>query len=98
MLQQRKCFTELSGGVRGVDSERTPGFREFFAVGLEDEREVSVARSGELEGVLQLHLPRSALQQVSAAHHVGHFLRGVVHDHGKLIRERTIAPANNRVT
>ena len=61
MLQERKRFAELSAGMCRVDGERTPGFREFFAVGLQDEREVAVAGGRKLEGFLQLHLPCSAL-------------------------------------
>ena len=63
MLQQCQRFAELSTGESGLDSERTPGFREFFAaVGLQDEGQVAVAGGGKLEGFLQLHLPCSALQ------------------------------------
>lgn len=98
MLQQCERLTELSAGTCRLDSERTPGFREFFAaVGLQDEGEVRVARGGKLEGFLQLHLPGSALQKIGATHYIGDTLRRVVHDHGKLIRKCTIASANDRI-
>ena len=98
MLQQCQRFAELSTGESGLDSERTPGFREFFAaVGLQDEGQVAVAGGGKLEGFLQLNLPCGALQKISAAHHIGDALRRVVNDYGELICKRTIAAANNRI-
>ena len=52
MLQQAQRLTELSAGVDWVDSERTPGFREFCAVGFENERQVSVTGGGQFQGLL----------------------------------------------
>jgi hypothetical protein len=58
---------------------------------------VGVLRRRESQRLLQLHLPRRALQQVRAAYDVSDTLIRIVYDHGELICKRTITPANDGI-
>ena len=70
--------------------------RKLLARGVRGDRQVQIARRGVAEQPLQMNLPRGRIQQVCAAHHVGHALGGVVHHHGELIGEQAVGAPQRR--
>jgi len=58
---------------------------------------VQVARRRVPEQPLQVDLPRGGIEQVGAAHHVGHALRGVADHDGELVGKLSVGPKQHEV-
>ena len=70
---------------------------ETLAVGPEHQRHVQVLGRRQAEEPLEQHLARRRRQQVVAAHHLGHPLRGIVDDHRQVVGRHTVAPLQHDV-
>lgn len=56
-----------------------------------------VARHGQAQRLLQQDLPRGGIEQIGAAHHFGHPLRGVVDHHRELVGPAAVGTAQHEV-
>ena len=86
------------GGAGGARYRHgPPALAQLRAVRLNDQRQVEVTKSGEIQVALQHDLARCLGPQVGATDHVGNPLRGVVHDHGQLVGVVAIAATQQEV-
>ena len=48
--------------------------------------------------MVQVHLPRSRVQQIATAHHMGNTLLGIIHCGGQLVGRQIIFSVNHKIT
>src|SRR5262245_28061259 len=76
--------------VRG-ERQRTSRLCELAAVRFDEHRKVSVARRSKAQVALEQDLPRRRGEEIRAADDFGYALALVIHDHGEMVGERSIA-------
>jgi drug/metabolite transporter (DMT)-like permease len=68
-----------------------------FAISIDRNRKVRIARRGEGQQALQQDLPWGGGEEVGAAHHVGDTLLEVVHHHRKLVGEVAVRAPHHEI-
>ena len=71
---------------------------KFLATGVDDDRQMRIARCWHVQALLQPLLTRGRVEQVHAAYHRIDALRGIVDDDGELIRVLAVGAQQNEIT
>jgi hypothetical protein len=86
------------GVAQRADVQAPVGLAELSAVRTQDQRRVQVGRGRRTQGLPQADLGRRGVEQVSAAHDLGHAVPCVVGHHGEWVADEPVAPDEDRVT
>ncbi len=72
-------------------------FREPLSVGVDDEWDMQVRGPPEAQEFLQVDLARGRGEEIIAAHHLRHTLRGVVDDDGEVVRRDAVIASQHDI-
>lgn len=90
----------LQGGNRatGLDRHGQTGLAQLLPVAVQHQRKMRVLHCGQSQALLQQSLPRTGVQQVGAAHDMGHALFGIIDHHRELVSPKAIGAAQYEIT
>lgn len=90
LTKKIQCLPEGGAGLRRVERLRQRLLAEFLPGEIRRDRQVGIARCGQVQPLLQVNLARRGIQQIGAAHNVRDALIRIVNDYRQLISKKTV--------
>ena len=72
-------------------------FTEFFAPSVKHHREMHIGGVWITQQLLQVNLPRSGVQQILPAYHMGNILFGVIHHNRQLVSKNAVSATQHEI-
>lgn len=81
----------------GFQDRRVVLFAQFFALAIDDDGNMTVLGRSVAKSTVEVNLPRSRCEQITATNDMGDALKGIVDADGELIAPALIASAQDEI-
>ena len=97
LSEKAKSRHQRSREMGALDRRCTRLLAQFLAARVYRNRKVQITRPRQGEQILEIDLTGCGIQEIRAAHNVGHALFRIIHDHGELVCKNAVGAIQHEI-